>query len=441
MLLRILRETLRRRKRRVGVAILAVVVGSSLAAALLMLSLDVSEKVGRELKAYGANLLVTPRSEALGAGEAGVQDGEGSYLDDTELARLKTIFWRNNVVGFAPYLSAVVSVGDGGDRVALTGTWFDQEVSLPQGTRVRSAFSGQSTLAEEDRFRTGVKWISPWWRVQGNWVAEGDPRGAMVGASLAERLKLSAGDPLEVRYGQRAQRLRVEGIVSTGGLEEEQIFVNLPVAQGLLGLEKGASRVLVNAIVTPKEKIPEKLRNKKPEEMTPKEYETWYCTPTLESVGLQIEEVLSNSQARPIRQISEAEGSFISRIELLMALVTVVALVASTLAVMTTMTTTVLERRGEIGLMKAIGADGGQVAAIFLAEAGTIGLLGGSLGFLAGLLLARFIGTTVFAASVSPNPLVLPITLLLALGVAIAGSALPVRNAVRLQPAILLKGG
>lgn len=442
MLLRILGETLGRRKRRVAVAVLAVVVGSSLAAALLTLSSDVADKVGRELKAYGANLLVTPRSEGLGLemGETALAGGQ-TYLDETELVKLKTLFWRNNVVGFAPYLSVMVAAGQAGERVVLTGTWFDKELSLPAGTRVRSTFSGGGALAEADRFRAGVKGISPWWKVQGAWVAEGDLEGALVGSSLAERLRLSVGDRLEVRYGESVRRLRVEGILATGGLEENQVFVNLPVAQGLLGLEKGASRVLVSALVTPKEKMPESLRSKKPEEMTPQEYETWYCTPLLESIALQIEEAIPNAQARAIRQISEAEGSFVARIELLIALVTGVALVASALAVMTTMTTTVLERRGEIGLMKAIGADNGQVATLFLVEAAILGLVGGGLGYLAGVQLASFIGAGVFGSSVAANLMVLPVTLLLALGVALAGSALPVRNAVRIQPAVLLKGG
>ena len=436
MLLRILRETMLRRKRRVAVAVLAVLVGSSLAAALLTLSADVADKMSRELKAYGANILITPRSE----GKAG-SASDGVYLDEGDLVKLKTIFWRNNIVGFAPYLSQMVSVGPSGESAVLTGTWFDKELTLPAGTRVRSGVSGQETAGEGDRFRAGVKAISPWWKVQGRWVTDGDLEGAMVGSSLAERLGLSPGDRLEVRQGERVRQLRVDGILSTGGLEENQIFVNLPVAQSLLGIDRGVGQVLLSALVTPKEKIPESIRGKKPEEMSPKEYETWYCTPLLESIALQAEEAIPGSQARAIRQISEAEGTFISRIELLMGLVTALALVASALAVMTTMTTTVLERRPEIGLMKAIGADGRQIAAIFLAETGLIGLLGGGLGYLAGVQLARFMGATAFGAAPQANLAVLPATLLLALAVALVGSALPVRSAMRVQPALLLKGG
>lgn len=445
MLVRILGEALRRRKRRTAVAMLAIGVGAALAATLFTLSADVSDKVGRELRAYGANILVSPRSadsdllvEGTASGDLAAGQAGLATLDERELVKLKTIFWRNNVVGFAPYLSLMVSAGS--EQVVLTGTWFEKELTLPKGTRVRSTFAGQSATATEDRFRTGVKAIAPWWKVTGEWVEDGDQAGALVGATLAERLGLRSGDELAITHGGHVRHLRVAGIVSTGGLEEQQVFVNLPVAQELLGLEQGASQVLVSALVTPKEKLAPSLRGKKPEEMTPKEYETWYCTPLLESIALQIEEVIPSSQARAIRQVSEAEGSFATRIELLLALVTAVALGVSALGVMTTMTATVLERRGEIGLMKAVGADDLQVASIFLAEAALVGLLGGSLGYLAGIQLARVVGELVFGTAVAANLVALPLTLALAVAVGLLGAALPVRGAVRIQPVTLLRG-
>lgn len=439
MFVRLIFETLRRRKRRVALAVLAVAVGASLATALFALSANVADSVGRELRAYGANILVSALEEGDEAPEAAFgRPLAAATIDENELYKLKTIFWRNNVVGFAPYLSLIAQAK--GQPVVVTGTWFEKELSLPKGTRVRSTFAGQAELVSEDRFKAGVKAVAPWWRVEGRWVEEGDPSGALVGAGLAERLGLRPGETLAVANGERRQTLRVEGILSTGGLEENQVFVNLPVAQALLGQAKGADRVLVSALVTPKDKVPESIRGKRPEEMTPREYETWYCTPLLESIALQIEEALPGSEARAVRQISEAEGVFALRMEALLALVTVVALTTSALGVMATMTATVMERRGEIGLMKAVGADDLQVAAIFLAEAATLGLLGGLLGYLLGLQLARVIGEAVFALAVQAKLDYLPATLALAVAVALLGAALPVRTAVRLQPINLLKG-
>jgi putative ABC transport system permease protein len=449
MLIRILSEALRRRSRRAIAAILAVTVGTALAAALLSISLEITEKMARELRSYGANILVVPESAGLqleigGITITGPEPGTGrpsaarGAIDEAELVRLKTIFWRHNIVGFAPFLSAVVEVGD--QQVALTGTWFDRALTLPAGLAVRTGFAQREKTSEADVFRTGVKAIAPWWQVKGDWADDEDSSAAIVGAALAQRLGLKVSDVFTVYYAGRPQALRVVGLVSTGGYEEEQIFVPLATAQRLSGLGKGADKVLVSALIQPDDTLRPDLRGLDPSEMTPEQYATWYCSPIMGAVVTQIKEVLPGTEVKPIRQIAEAEGAFLSKIGLLMTLLTATALAASALAVMTTMTAAVLERRAEIGLMKAIGAEGGQIALVFLSEASLIGLAGGLLGYLAGLGLTGFIGRQVFAAAVSSPLIVMPVTLALALGVALAGSALPVRQAMRLAPIVLLRG-
>lgn len=441
MLLRILSEAFRRRPRRAAAAILAVTMGTALAAALLGISLDITEKMVRELRSYGANILVAPQATGLQLEIGGIAihpPAARGAIDEDELVKLKTIFWRHNIAGFAPFLSAVVEAGD--QQAVLTGTWFDRALTLPAGAAVRTGFARREETASGEEFRTGVKTIAPWWQVQGDWADDQDSGAAMVGAAVARRLGLEVGGTFTASYAGRSQALRVVGLVSTGGYEEEQIFVPLPTAQNLLGLSRGADKVLVSVLVLPDDNLRPDLQYLDPDEMTPEQYETWYCSPIMGAVVTQIEEVLPGTRARPIRQIAEAEGAFLSKIGLLMTLLTVTALAASALAVMTAMTASVLERRAEIGLMKAIGADGGQIALIFLSEAGLIGLGGGLIGYLAGLGLAAFIGQQVFAAAVSLPLVVLPVTLALALGVALVGSAQPVRRAMRLDPVILLRG-
>jgi putative ABC transport system permease protein len=260
----------------------------------------------------------------------------------------------------------------------------------------------------------------------------------MVGIRVARQLALRVDQAFTVRHDDRERTLRVAGLVSTGGDEEEQIFVPLPVAQELLGLRKGADKVLVSALVEPEENLRKDLRGVDPSKMTPEQYETWYCSPIMGAVTKQIEEALPGTKARPIRRIAEAEGAFLGKVGLLMTLLTLTALAAAGLAVMTSMTATVQERRAEIGLMKAIGAGDAQVAFIFLSQAGLIGLAGGLLGYVAGLGLAIFIGQQVFDAAIALPPLLLPVVLVLAQGVALAGSALPVRRAMHFDPASLL---
>jgi putative ABC transport system permease protein len=441
MLLRLLKDTLRRRTRRLLVTVLAVTTGASLAAALLGISLDITGQMGRELRAYGANILASPAGGDLRLEIGGVPvrvSGERVLLDENELVKLKTIFWRHNVMGFAPYLTALAQVN--GQTVAVTGTWFEKSLTLPKGAAIRTGFAKTQDASVETTFRTGVKIIAPWWQVQGAWVQDDDLGSAMVGAGLARRMGWQIGDEITATVEDRAARFRIVGLVSTGGYEEDQVFAALPAAQALLGLARGADRVQISALVEPDSNLRPDLRGLDPSEMTPEQYATWYCSPIMGAVITQIKEVLPNTDVRPIRQISQAEVDFLGKVGLLMTLLTVTALGGSALAVMTAMTASVMERRAEIGLMKAIGADDGHIVLIFLSEAALIGLAGGVAGYGLGLGLAQGLARTVFSVGGNMPPVVLPITLLLALAVALLGSALPVRQAVRFEPVLLLRG-
>ncbi|MBI2907896.1 MAG: ABC transporter permease [Chloroflexi bacterium] len=433
MFWRIVGQTFRRRRGKTAIVLLAVTLGAALTTALLSISVDVTDRLSREMRAYGANILVAPREgkEALGYAPQ-------AYLDEDDLKAIKTIFWRNNIVGFAPYLSTVATMGDG-VTAALTGVWFDKEIALPAGTTVTTGV-GQVERLTGTSFKVGVKGIAPWWRVRGDWAVDTNEEGVMVGNSLARRLRVAPGDRLPVRVGEASREFVVRGIVTTGGLEEGQVFAPLSAVQQLLGVERAVDRVLVSALVEPREKLPADIRNKRPEEMTPKEYEKWYCSPIIESVLVQLQEALPGAEAKAIRQVSEAEGAFASKIQLMVLLVTGVALGASSVGVMTTLTAAVIERRPEIGLMKALGADNGQVALIFLTEAGVLGLGGGAAGYLIGWALAHVISSGVFRSPVAPSSAILALALTLGMGVALAGSILPVRRALAVQPVELLRG-
>ena len=439
---RLLWENLWHRKSRVGLALLAVVVGTSLVAALLSVSSNVLGKMSEELRSYGANIAVMPRSERLEIDIGGVTyspPDDASYIDERELVKLKTIFWRNNILAFAPLLSAPVRVGEGKQPAVLTGTWFDREVSLEPGSQIRTAFAAETVIRERITFRTGVKSLFPWWQVTGAWPGD-DSEGVLVGASLAQRLKIEVGDVLPIEHEGQVYFFKVVGQLGTGGFEDDQIIASLPLVQRLMGLPYGASKVMVSAMVLPKEKVIPELRNKKLEEMTPREYELWYCSPIIEAMVKQIEEVLPGSQGRVVRQIAEAEGAFLLKLEGLIILITLIALIVSIAGVMATLHTTILERRGEIGLMKAIGAQNSQVATLFLSEAAALGIVGGILGYLLGSALAWFIGERVFSAAISPSSFLIPVAILLAVGISLLGSGFPVWQAVKIEPIRLMKG-
>jgi putative ABC transport system permease protein len=174
--------------------------------------------------------------------------------------------------------------------------------------------------------------------------------------------------------------------------------------------------------------------------MTPAEYDRWYCSPYISSISHQMRQELAGVEVRPIRQVAEGEGRILSKVGALMWLVTAAALLAAALAVAATAGTTVLERTSEIGVMKALGASRLKVGAFFLGEQWLIALVGGTVGYVAGLGLARLLGMRVFGLSPAVQPILLPIILGMAALVATLGSLLPLRKVLRLDPAAVLRG-
>jgi putative ABC transport system permease protein len=429
MFIRIVRESLIRKRRRKIVAVASVMLGAAIATAVLAIGLGIGDKVNRELRAYGANIEVLPRDRSVKVTSGGMQyqaAAAGNLLDEQDLPKLRTIFWANNILAFAPFLEVPVTARDasrGGDDVEtnLTGTWFEKNVQGDTGTPIV----------------TGVKQLTPWWKVDGNWPNAGE---CLVGARLMETLKASPGDDVSLRSVDRQggpveTRLKISGRLTTGSDEDRSIIADLETAQHLSSQQGKVGRIEVSALTNPEDS----LASKDPSTLSLEESERRSCTPYPNAVAADIEKVVTGSEARPVRRISETEGSLLTRINLMLIMVAVAALGAAVLGVASTTMTTVLERKSEIGLLKAIGASDLGVTSIFLAESTITGLCGGLLGLALGYGLAQVIARTVFGSGVPLSPMLAPIILAISLIVAFAGSAIPLRTALRLGPTDVLR--
>jgi putative ABC transport system permease protein len=422
MFLRILRDSFLRRRRRKLLTVAALALGTAVTMATLSVALDIGDKVARELRSFGANILVRAQADTLPLEIGGVDLrplSEGSFLDENDLPKLKTIFWRHHILAFAPFLYQAGTLPDG-EPVALVGVWFEKSLALEDTTT----------------FATGLKEMRPAWEIEGEWPVDGAEPEALVGSVVAERFGRRIGEEIPVQLGAGPPvRLRVRGRVRTGGDEDRQIFVPLAWLQQATGREKAFRRLEVSALVSPEDEF----ARRDPASMTPVEFDRWYCTPYVSSIAHQVQEVLPGSQAAPVQRVAQAETAILSRVQRLLAVVSLAALVAAVLVVLSTMTTTILERRQEIALMKSLGADNFSLSALFLAEAILLGLLGGALGYLGGLAGAQLIAQSVFGASVTSKPVLLPLMLGLATAAAVVGTLLPLRTLQQTDPALVLR--
>jgi putative ABC transport system permease protein len=419
MFARLVYESFRRQKRSKLLAGVAITLGVAVATAMIAVATDIGDKINRELRTIGANLVVTPQEDTLDVEIGGINlkpPTDGAFLNEADLPKIKGTFWHNNITGFAPMLPVGVTVERNGhtENLTLLGTYFAKQV----------AYGNES-------FVTGVRSTHPWWKVSGAWP-EDSSRDVLLGERLAAKLAAKAGD--EVTLSGRA--LRVSGILFSGGAEDDQVVGPLAVAQEILGRPGAVRRVYVSALTKPEDAF----GRRDPKSMSGAVYDRWYCTPYPQSIALQLQEAIPHSHAEQIRQVAQNEGAVLTRIEGLIFLITLAALLASALAVSAAMATAIFERRAEVGLMKALGAGKVAVASVFFAEATLLALVGGVIGFAAGRLLARQIGHSIFNSEIAIPPVLFPVILAIAVIVTFAGSAAAIRKAVGLDPVFALRG-
>lgn len=419
MFARLLYESFRRQKRRKLLAGVAVTLGVAVATAMIAVATDIGDKINRELRSYGANLLVTPQEDTIDVEIGGVNlkpPSDGNFLSETDLPKIKGTFWRHNILGFSPMLPVNTSIGSAANAqdVTLLGTYFAKKL-----------------VFGKDQFTTGVENTHPWWKVDGSWPGD-DASDVLVGEHLARKLGLRNGGTLSVA----GQEHRIAGILSTGGAEDDQIVAPIHVAQQILHRPDAVRRVYVSALTKPEDA----LARRDPKSMSGEIWDRWYCSPYVQSIAYQLQEAIPHSHAEQIRQVAQNEGTVLSRIKGLMLLITLAALFASALAVSAAMATAIFERRREVGLMKALGAGNFAVAALFFAESTLLALLGGFIGFFAGSWLAHRIGWSIFDSQITIQPVLFPVIMAIAIVVTFAGSAAAIRRAVRFDPVFALRG-
>ena len=175
MFARLLYESFRRQKRRKLLAGVAITLGVAVATAMIAVATDIGDKINRELSTYGANLVVTPQEDTLDVEIGGVNlkpPSDGSFLNESDLPKIKGTFWRHNILGFSPMLPATVSIESpsGPKDATLVGTYFAKKLAFGK-----------------DEFTTGVRTTHPWWKIQGEWPAD-NSSDVLLGEHLAAKL-------------------------------------------------------------------------------------------------------------------------------------------------------------------------------------------------------------------------------------------------------------
>jgi putative ABC transport system permease protein len=418
MILRFVQESIRRAPRRKALIVAAIAMGSAVATAMLGVMLDIGDKINRELRSEGANIAVTPRAASLTGGVGSIAASPvnaASYIPQAEVLNIKKIFWGLNIIGFSPTLTAQ----DG--ALQVRGVWFNHPYTAPNG----------------DIQTTGIRSLNPTWQVVGGrWPQDlfnGSVPECVVGAGVARRYKWKPGDSVTI-FGSP---FKIAGILSTGDETDDRVLVPLDRLQQLTGRAGQVDRIDVAALTKPDDDF----ARRDPKTMTPKERERWSCSNYVTSIAVSIEEALPGTIARPVRKVADSEGKILSSVGGLMSLITLVGLFSAGLTVWSLTAATMMERRGEVAIMQAIGATRGLVATLFGLEIALVGLAGGIVGAFAGVWLAHYVGAAVFHDAIEVTWVLPWLIVFFAMLVAIAGAAQPLYRTLHMEPAVILREG
>ena len=380
MYLRMITASLARRKSRMLVALLAVVVGATVLSGLVTIYYDIPRQMGMEMRSYGANMILVPSSADQGGMTQADIDSAVAFINDDELVAVSPYRYENCTINASPTVVA------GADLESTRAT-------------------------------------SPYWYVTGEWPSK--PHEILVGLEQADFFSLQEGDKVNITYTLESSKdgrdaldentieFTVTGLLDTGGKEEGYFFIS---NEDMAELTKAE----------PTFNVAELSIQAKADRLT--------------QIADAITEQVPTVTPQLVKRLTTSEATVLTKLQALVLLVTIVVLALTMICVATTMTAVVTERRKEIGLRKALGASDRSITLEFMGEGLLQGGVGGLLGSGLGFAFAQFVSTSVFNSSITFRPFLIPVTILAALVVTGLACALPVRNATKVDPALVLKG-
>ncbi|MDR3210518.1 MAG: ABC transporter permease [Planctomycetota bacterium] len=314
-----------------------------------------------------------------------VPTGEQGIMDVEDVEAVADLIPEEQMVGITPYRYASLSI------------------------------NRQPFAAAGIRFPEARK-TSPYWRIDGEWPGRGGE--VVIGGDIAETTRLAPGSRVRVAGhrasgGQVEREMTVTAVLHSGGVEDSMLFLELANLETILG-QPGEVNLVEVSVDAP--------------------------SVELQTIVQSIRDTVPSVTARLVRRLTHSEATVLGKLRLLLLLVVTVVLGLTLICVGTTMMTMVMERRQEIGLKKALGADNQAVAWEFVAEGGLLGLVGGGVGYAAGYFFAQLVSQEVFGRDLAPDLLLLPLTLALSMLVAVLAALLPLRAALAIEPAVVLRG-
>jgi putative ABC transport system permease protein len=282
------------------------------------------------------------------------------------------------------------------------------DIAVPFAYAVAKTSSGKPVVVAGTDFDAARR-LNTWWSVT-SWPKL--PNAALVGERAATALD-SEADPNTITFDGRPLNFSRGGALRTGGAEDSRIYLPLADFVAWSGIQPSTLELAIAG---------------SPDEVNK----------TMARIRTSIGE--NSAEVRPVRQIVEAETRVLSKTRSVLLFSTIIIAVMVALCVLATLTASVLERRKDFAVMKALGSSQQMVNAIFLSESMVLAVTGAICGFLLGSGIAAWIGRVNFHAAVVPRMSVFPAVFAGSVLVAIVSAIVPLTILQKLEPAVLLRG-
>ncbi|EFA90373.1 ABC transporter permease [Peptoniphilus lacrimalis] len=370
--LKMIMTSLARRRARMLTALLAIAMGATILSGLVTIYYDIPRQMGKEFRSYGANMLVIPTNP-------------DKKITNDQLDEIKSLIPSGKLVGQAPYI--------------YTNAKINEQPYMLAGTDLK-----------------GAKENSPYWLIDGSWPEKS--REVLIGNEVSKALELKEGDKIIINTpkvhgeGSIDTNFVVSGVVTTGGKEEDLIFMSIDDISQLV----------------------------KDKNFDVVEYSIEAEQNELSKIVSNISQKDASLTPQMVKRVTASQDIVLNKLQALVFIVTIIVLFIMMICVSTTMMAVVTERRKEIGLKKALGATNSSVIVDFLGEGAFLGVFGGLLGVVLGYIFANRVSISVFARKVSFLPLLVPMTIIVCVIITIVASLIPVSKTVDIDPALVLRG-
>ena len=424
MFFRMLLSAVFRRRSRAVMAVVASLVGAATLFCLAMICIAVPQQMNQEMRAYGANLIVTPLADSENS-KSGIDDAMVEHT--TQMVSAKgsekhaTYRYENVRVNAAPYVMAGVNpaqVRNLNHHWVVDGSWpstgkvlVGRDVADAMGLKVGGSITigyraSDNAASSGQASQSGTDGTDGTAQSGTDGTSDGQTSSGSTGAQQTQNGHVSS-DIVDTS----GTEFRVAGIVDTGGSEDSIIYALAGDVDKLTGSTRGVDVI---------------------------EYSSGASD--LTALVNSINDMTSmHVKAQQVTKITASDTRVITMLQTLFWIVSLVVLVFTLVGVGTTISSIVSQRRNEIGLRKALGASSHAIGVEFYVESAVYGLLGGLLGTVTGYGMARWLCATVFERSIGFNWWLAVVSVVFSALVAVVASIPPVHRATRIDPAVVLR--